>query len=217
MPELRGKVGDGVNQAADFISATASIPSLNFVPLTTFGHKPAPGRRSHGLYARRTTIDGERGAEPGEGRAPSLEEVVAAEVKMGWSVLKICGPPSVRQTVGMMHGCLRSAGVPFRAGQRIADLAFGEQEHGAGQASSAHRARYIVVVQLKKSRMKADPRFQIDVAEQRPRPLIPAPYQVPPPSCKAKESHGESAGQRLFQRPASASQRAAGTAPRITA
>ena len=29
--ELRGKVGDGVNQAADLISATASIPSLNFI------------------------------------------------------------------------------------------------------------------------------------------------------------------------------------------
>lgn len=37
-PELRGKVGDGVNQAADLISATASIPSLNFIPLTTFGN-----------------------------------------------------------------------------------------------------------------------------------------------------------------------------------
>jgi hypothetical protein len=36
--ELRGKVGDGVNQAADLISATASIPSLNFIPLTTFGN-----------------------------------------------------------------------------------------------------------------------------------------------------------------------------------
>ena len=35
--ELCGKVGDGVNQAADLISATASIPSLNFIPLTTFG------------------------------------------------------------------------------------------------------------------------------------------------------------------------------------
>ena len=34
----RGKVGDGVNQAADLISATASIPSLNFIPLTTFGN-----------------------------------------------------------------------------------------------------------------------------------------------------------------------------------
>src|SRR5277367_5677224 len=29
--ELCGKVGDGVNQAADLISATASIPSLNFI------------------------------------------------------------------------------------------------------------------------------------------------------------------------------------------
>ena len=37
-PELCGEVGDGVNQAADLISATASIPSLNFIPLTTFGN-----------------------------------------------------------------------------------------------------------------------------------------------------------------------------------
>jgi predicted lipid-binding transport protein (Tim44 family) len=36
--ELCGKVGDGVNQAAGLISATASIPSLNFIPLTTFGN-----------------------------------------------------------------------------------------------------------------------------------------------------------------------------------
>ena len=36
--ELRGKVGDGGNQAADLISATASIPSLNFIPLTTLGN-----------------------------------------------------------------------------------------------------------------------------------------------------------------------------------
>ena len=36
--ELCGKVGDDVNQAADLISATASIPSLNFIPLTTFGN-----------------------------------------------------------------------------------------------------------------------------------------------------------------------------------
>jgi hypothetical protein len=36
--ELCGKVGDGMNQAADLISATASIPSLNFIPLTTFGN-----------------------------------------------------------------------------------------------------------------------------------------------------------------------------------
>ncbi len=27
-----------MNQAADLISATASIPSLNFIPLTTFGN-----------------------------------------------------------------------------------------------------------------------------------------------------------------------------------
>jgi hypothetical protein len=37
-PKLCGKVGDGVNQAADLISATASIRSLNFIPLTTFGN-----------------------------------------------------------------------------------------------------------------------------------------------------------------------------------
>jgi hypothetical protein len=36
--ELRGKLGDGVNQAADLISAAASIPSLNFTPLMTFGN-----------------------------------------------------------------------------------------------------------------------------------------------------------------------------------
>ena len=36
--ELRAKVGDGVNQAAGLISATVSIPSLNFIPLTTFGN-----------------------------------------------------------------------------------------------------------------------------------------------------------------------------------
>ena len=36
--ELRGKVGDGVNQAADFISAASSIPSLNFTPSMTFGN-----------------------------------------------------------------------------------------------------------------------------------------------------------------------------------
>jgi NTP-dependent ternary system trypsin peptidase co-occuring protein len=35
---LCGKVGDGVNQAADLILATASIPSLNFIRLTTFGN-----------------------------------------------------------------------------------------------------------------------------------------------------------------------------------
>jgi hypothetical protein len=38
LDELCGKVGDGVNQAADLISVTASIPSLNFIPLTTFGN-----------------------------------------------------------------------------------------------------------------------------------------------------------------------------------
>ena len=32
------EIGDGVNQAADLISATVSIPSLNFIPLTTFGN-----------------------------------------------------------------------------------------------------------------------------------------------------------------------------------
>src|SRR5271170_23129 len=43
--ELCGKVGDGVNQAADLISATASIPSLNFIPLTTFGNWFRPCNR----------------------------------------------------------------------------------------------------------------------------------------------------------------------------
>ena len=37
--ELRWKVGDGVNQAADFILAASSIPSLNFTPSTTFGNR----------------------------------------------------------------------------------------------------------------------------------------------------------------------------------
>jgi hypothetical protein len=36
--ELCGKVGDGVSQAADFISAASSIPSLNFTPSMTFGN-----------------------------------------------------------------------------------------------------------------------------------------------------------------------------------
>jgi hypothetical protein len=36
--ELRGKLGDGVSQAADFISAASSIPSLNFTPSMTFGN-----------------------------------------------------------------------------------------------------------------------------------------------------------------------------------
>src|SRR5271169_5208251 len=36
--ELRAKVGDGVSQAADFISAASSIPSLNFTPSMTFGN-----------------------------------------------------------------------------------------------------------------------------------------------------------------------------------
>jgi hypothetical protein len=36
--ELCRKISDGVNQVADLISATASIPSLNFIPLTTFGN-----------------------------------------------------------------------------------------------------------------------------------------------------------------------------------
>ena len=38
LAELRGKVGDGVSQAADFISAASSIPSLNFTPSMTFGN-----------------------------------------------------------------------------------------------------------------------------------------------------------------------------------
>ena len=36
--ELCREIGDGMNQAADLISATASIPSLNFIPLTTLGN-----------------------------------------------------------------------------------------------------------------------------------------------------------------------------------
>jgi hypothetical protein len=36
--ELCLNLGDGVNQAADFIPATSSIPSLNFTPLMTFGN-----------------------------------------------------------------------------------------------------------------------------------------------------------------------------------
>jgi len=36
--ELCGNVGDGANQAADFISATSSIPSLNVTPSMTFGN-----------------------------------------------------------------------------------------------------------------------------------------------------------------------------------
>jgi hypothetical protein len=36
--ELCGILGDGVNQAADLISDAASIPSLNFTPLITFGN-----------------------------------------------------------------------------------------------------------------------------------------------------------------------------------
>ena len=37
-PELCGILGDGVDQAADLISDAASIPSLNFTPLITFGN-----------------------------------------------------------------------------------------------------------------------------------------------------------------------------------
>ena len=36
--ELRGKVGDGASQAANFISAASSIPSLNLTPSMTFGN-----------------------------------------------------------------------------------------------------------------------------------------------------------------------------------
>src|ERR1700728_1844452 len=50
----------------------------------------------------------------------------------------------------------------------------------------------------------ADPPFEIDVTEQRPRPLIPAPHPSPPPKRNTTESHHDSAGQGLFQRPASA-------------
>jgi hypothetical protein len=48
----------------------------------------------------------------------------------------------------------------------------------------------------------SDPRFQIDIAEQRPRPFVPAPHPFASAKAKAKESQPESAGQCLFQRPA---------------
>src|ERR1700722_17236821 len=48
----------------------------------------------------------------------------------------------------------------------------------------------------------ADPPFEIDVTKQRPRPLIPAPHPSPPPKRNTTESHHDSAGQGLFQRPA---------------
>ena len=38
LKELCGILGDGVDQAADLISDAASIPSLNFTPLITFGN-----------------------------------------------------------------------------------------------------------------------------------------------------------------------------------
>ena len=49
----------------------------------------------------------------------------------------------------------------------------------------------------------ADPRLQIDIAEQRPRPLVPAPHRFPPPKPKAKESQPNLPDQRLLQQPAS--------------
>src|SRR5208283_3744011 len=55
--ELCGKVGDGVNQAADLISATASIPSLNFIPLTTFGNWFWPCNRRQVLDAAITSLN----------------------------------------------------------------------------------------------------------------------------------------------------------------
>ena len=59
--ELRGKVGDGVSQAADFISAASSIPSLNFTPSLTFGNwfltaQSPPGlRRRHHQFEHHET------------------------------------------------------------------------------------------------------------------------------------------------------------------
>jgi hypothetical protein len=50
----------------------------------------------------------------------------------------------------------------------------------------------------------ADPRLQIDVAEKRPRPLVPASHRFPPPKPKAKESQPNLTDQRLLQQPASA-------------
>src|SRR3981189_1012232 len=56
----------------------------------------------------------------------------------------------------------------------------------------------------------ADPPLEIDVTEQRPRPLIPAPHPSPPPKRNTTESHHDSAGQGLFQRPASDDRRNSG-------
>ena len=63
----------------------------------------------------------------------------------------------------------------------------------------------------------ANSRFEIDVTEQRPRPLIPTPHPPPPPKRKTTESHHDFAGQRLFQRPARAVQDSLRSHPRASA
>src|ERR1700728_2176413 len=55
--ELCGKVGDGVNQAADLISVTASIPSLNFIRRATFGNWFSPCTRRQVLDAAITSLN----------------------------------------------------------------------------------------------------------------------------------------------------------------
>jgi hypothetical protein len=67
-PELCLNLGDGVNQAADLISATSSAPSSNFTRLMTFGNwfwplafKPPPKRR----WQERTTTESAQPAPSG--------------------------------------------------------------------------------------------------------------------------------------------------------
>ena len=64
-----------------------------------------------------------------------------------------------------------------------------------GLVDPSHRPQRMVL---------ANPRFQIDVAEQRPRPLVPAPHPFASAKAMAKESQHEPAGQRLLQHPARA-------------
>jgi hypothetical protein len=42
-------------------------------------------------------------------------------------------------------------------------------------------------------------RFKIDVAEKRPRPLVPASHPSAPAKRKTTESYRDSVGQRLFE------------------
>ena len=55
--ELRGKVSDGVNQAADFILAASSIPSLNFTPSMTFDNWFWPRNRRQVFDASITSLN----------------------------------------------------------------------------------------------------------------------------------------------------------------